>query len=130
MVLKSDLGVVKHTFVEKDELLVNKWRDIKHFFEVTLPEHMEFAQCFFGLSVRFGVRVFDTCPLKMSRPLELVENWHQINAGDVVNVIPFEAEGRELIHHGMKHSFIPASGVLTVMNWFHFIHSVDLNRRC
>ncbi len=30
--LKSDLGVVKHTSVEKDELLVHTWRDYAIFF--------------------------------------------------------------------------------------------------
>ncbi len=83
---------------------------------------MEFAQHIFGRSVRLGVRVFATFPSKMAWPLKVVENRHKIIAGDVVNVIPFKAERRELIHHGIWLSFIPSSGVLTVMIRFHSVH--------
>ncbi len=86
----------------------------------------EFAQRIFGLSVGLGVCDFVPCPLKMARPLEVVENWHQITVGDVVHVIPFEADGRELFHHGMRFCCIPIPGVQTLMIRFRSIHSVDL----
>lgn len=69
--LKSDFGVMKHTFVEKDELVIQKWRDTQQSFELTLSEHMEFAQRVFGLSVGLGVHVFVPCPLKK------LDHWRQ-----------------------------------------------------
>jgi hypothetical protein len=48
-------------------MVVQRWRDTQQFFEVTYPEHMDFAMGIFGLSVGLGVCVFVPCPLGKAR---------------------------------------------------------------
>ena len=59
-------AVVKRTFMESDELVVQKWRDTQQYVEFTFPEHFKFAQQIFGESFGLGVRTVLSCPLKNS----------------------------------------------------------------
>ncbi len=64
-VISSDYqGIIWQTFMECDELLVQKWKDQQHFFELTFLQHMEFVKCLFGDSVGLGVRKFVSCSLR------------------------------------------------------------------
>ncbi len=58
--------------------------------------------------------------------MAIVENSHQISVGDGINVIPFEAEAAEAIRHGMRLSYIPSSGVLTITIRFCSVHQVEV----
>jgi hypothetical protein len=128
LVQSDTFGVIKRHFVEKDEMVVQRWRDTQQFFEVTYPEHMDFAVGIFGLSVGLGVRVFVPCPLGKARRLIIVENSHQIIEGDVINIIPCEDEAQERIRRGMRLSYIPCTGALTITIRFRAVHRVDLIR--
>jgi hypothetical protein len=109
MVLSDSQGLIKRNFISNDELVIKKWRTMQQFFELTFPEHLEYAILLFGLCIGLGVRLFVPCPLKKAAPLVTVENSHQISVGDGVNIIPFEAESKELVWRGMQLHCTPSS---------------------
>jgi hypothetical protein len=80
--VQTNLGVIKRSFIENYELVVQQWRYTQQYFELKYPEDMEYASSIFGQSVGLGVRVFVPCPLKKSARLAIVENSHQISVGD------------------------------------------------
>ncbi len=95
---------------------------MQQFFELTFPEHLEYAILLFGLGIGLGVHFFVPCPLKKAASLVTVENSHQISVGDGINIIPFEVEAKELVWHGMQLHYIPSSGMLSVMIRFCLVH--------
>lgn len=117
-------AVVKRTYMESDELVVQKWRDTQQFLELTFPDHMEFAQRMFGQSVGLGIRALVCCPLKDAEPFQIVEQSHQICAGDVVNIIPFELEPKEQVRRGLWLNFVPTTGLLSITIRFRAVHRV------
>jgi len=125
--LMETKAVVKSVIMEKDSLVVQKWRDAQQWFHLHLPEHFQLAQNLFGNTVGLGVRVVVPCSLGRSRGGKVEENYHEVSVGDTINVVPFAVPvmPRELLERGLILRYIPQTSSLSVTIRFSRVNGVE-----
>ncbi len=109
--------VVKRYYIADDEAVLQKTRATQQSFELTLPQHLIFAQRLFGSAAGIGTRTSLSCRLKKKQLSAVAEDRHQIRFFDELNVVPFEnPDGRnEYVRRGIIMQYVPSEQELTVI---------------
>ncbi len=87
-------------------------------FELMLQAHLLFAQKLFGTTAGIGTHVPLKFHLKQKQLSAEVEDQHQMQYSDMVNVIPFENHNnttQEFIRRGIIMNYIPSKQNLTMI---------------
>ena len=110
--------IVQHHHIINDEAVLRKVRVMQQSFELTLPAHLLFAQKLFGTAAGIGTHVPLKFHLKQKQLSAEVEDQHQMQYSDMVNVIPFENHNnttQEFIRRGIIMNYIPSKQNLTMI---------------
>jgi len=117
--------VVKHVYLNNDESVIEKARRLQECCDLTLPEHLQFAQKLFGSAVGVGCHFMVHCCLRKRGRNASIINSVPIKTTDSLNVVPFEHHQpsvRELTSHGILLKYIPSKEELTIVIRYRLIN--------
>jgi hypothetical protein len=108
--------VIQHTYVNRDEFVLEKKRVLQASVLLTFPFHLKVAQKLLGLTVGIGTRKVLRCTLKRRGVMAREVTYAQMEYSDTMNVIPFENEilVEEMTRRGLEFKYLESTMELHV----------------